>query len=65
VNKLFCDHCGKELPAPLRPEWYRTDLRLPKGNYSGHLCEECASDLRDWFHGDIVPGAGVRVRSTA
>lgn len=49
MRKFFCDHCGGECDAPLREEWYRTEIRLPKLSFTGHLCDGCARKAAEFF----------------
>ncbi len=49
ANRIFCDHCGEEWNAPMRQEWYTTEVKLPRMAFRGHLCDDCAAECAEFF----------------
>ena len=66
---IYCDHCGQPCGAPLRPERWRCDLRLPKMSVRVDLCGPCQDELhafigrRERYYAASVPASAPGIQN--
>lgn len=49
MRVIVCDKCGNDDLAPLRPEWFSVEVRLPDGHKHVDLCKRCQARLKGWL----------------
>ena len=48
MRKIVCDKCGREDLAPLRPERFAVEIKMPSQTFHIDLCERCTMRLKNW-----------------
>lgn len=57
MRRIICDKCLREDLAPLRPERFSVEVKLPSETLQIDLCDRCAARLKTWCR-ESDPQAG-------